>query len=698
MGQVLIWATDLIGATHSIGATLFWQGMLSVSFQYLLGIFRLNRSSPPLLPKETAVSSNAAPGTARKRIAVKPAPSPLWGALDVLGKVTGGAFLGTLVISSSLMAGGLVGLATSFRNLPDVRGMKGYVPTETTYIYDMKGSLLSSIHDEANRKVVPMTRISPHLKRAVIAMEDSHFYNHNGVNPISVGRAFLANFSSGGVVEGGSTLTMQLIKNLFLTPERAVSRKAAEAVLAIRLEQVLSKDEIFELYLNQVYWGHNTYGAETAAQSYFNKSAADLTLAEAAMMAGFIQAPEAYSPFDGNYNVSEEGYKLARQRQAIVLGRMRTLGWISPEEEQEAKAQPITLGKVTSFSLSKMPYVTEAVVQELTDRFGRDAVLKGGMRVQTTIDTKLQRTAEATVKDWRQRIRYGGVNADQIALVAVDPRTHFVKAMVGGVDYEENQFNRAINAYRQPGSAFKPFVYYLALANKKYTPNTPISDTSVSYPDGDGWYTPRNYDNTFSGSMSLRNALAYSRNIPAIRLGQEVGIDKVIELCRILGIESPMEPVISLPLGSTGITPLEMAGAYATFASGGWQSPTTFIAQVTDSRGRIILDNSPRPQLVLEPKAVSHLTSMMETVIQSGTGGRAAVGRPAAGKTGTTTSQRDVWFVGYVPQLAASVWIGNDNYSPLAVGSGGGSTAAPVWGDFMERALNDAPVEQFPKP
>lgn len=644
------------------------------------------------------MSSNAAPGSARKRIATPPSPSPVWGTLDVLGKIVGGALLGGLVISSSLVAGGLVGLATSFRNLPNVRGMKGYAPTETTYIYDMKGSLLSSIHDEANRRVVPMARISPHLKRAVIAMEDSHFYEHNGINPTSIGRAFIANFSSGGVVEGGSTLTMQLVKNLFLSPDQAVSRKAAEAVLALRLEQVLSKDEIFDLYLNQVYWGHNTYGAETASQSYFNKSAQDLTLGEAAMMAGFIQAPESYSPFDGNYNVSEEGYKLARQRQATVLGRMRVLGWITAEEEQEAKAQPIKLGKVTSFSLSKMPYVTEAVVRELTDRFGRDAVLKGGMRVQTTIDTKLQRMAEETVKEWHQRIWQSGVDADQMALVAVDPRTHYVKAMVGGVDYQDNQFNRAINAVRQPGSAFKPFVYYLALANKKYSPETPIADTPVSYPDGDGWYSPRNYDGGFLGSISLRTALAYSRNIPAIRLGQEVGIEKVVELCRLLGIESPMEPVVSLPLGSSGMTPLEMAGAYATFASGGWQSPTTFIAQVTDSRGRIILDNTPKPQRVLDPKAVAGLTSMMETVIQGGTGKQAQLNRPAAGKTGTTTSERDVWFVGYVPQLSTAIWVGNDNYAPLGGNAGGGSTAAPVWSDFMARALKDEPVEPFPTP
>ncbi len=617
--------------------------------------------------------------------------------LDTAGKLTGGTLLGAVVITSSLVAGTLVGLATTFRNLPDVRGMKGYSPTETTYIYDMKGSLLSSLHDEANRKVMPLAKISPHLKRAVIAMEDSHFYGHSGINPTGIARATLANYTSGGVVEGGSTITMQLIKNLFLSPERSMSRKIAEAVLAIRLEQVLKKNEIFELYLNQVYWGHNTYGAETAAQSYFNKSAADLNLAEASMMAGFIQAPESYSPFDGNYNPSKEGMKIAKERQALVLQRMVELGWITPQEKKVAQDQPIKLGRVTSFQVSKMPYVTEAVVQELNDRFGRDAVLKGGMRVQTTIDSKLQRLAEETVKYWSDRNWYS-IGADQMALVSVDPRTHYVKAMVGGSDYEKNQFNRAVNAYRQPGSAFKPFVYYAALATKKYTPGTPISDSPVSYRDGSGYYTPQNYDGSFMGSISLSTALAYSRNIPAIRLGQDVGLDKVIEICRIMGIESPMDPVVSLPLGAMGITPIEMAGAYATFASGGWQSPTTFIAQVTDSRGRVILDNTPRPQLVLDPKATSHLTTMLQGVINGGTATRAAIGRPAAGKTGTTSSERDVWFVGYVPQMATAIWIGNDDFTPLYRGASGGTSVAPIWADYMSRALKDSPVENFPQP
>jgi penicillin-binding protein 1A len=591
------------------------------------------------------------------------------------------------MIASSVLAGGLVGLAISFRNLPDVRVLRNYVPSETSYIYDINGTLLYSLHDEANREVVDTDAISPHLKRAVLAVEDSYFYSHNGINPSSVGRAMLANVEAGSTVEGGSTITMQLVKNLFLTPERAISRKVAEAVLALRLEQIFSKDEILEMYLNQVYWGHNNYGVETAAQSYFNKSAKDLSLPEAAMMAGLIQAPESYSPF---YN-----YQNTKQRQAIVLNRMRQLGWITPDEEVAARDAPLLVGEIKSFRSSISPYITEATVQELKQRFGNDAVVKGGMRVQTTVDLNMQQMAEATVQRQNARIRH---IADQMALVAIDPRTHFVKAMVGGVNYQESQFNRAIQAYRQPGSAFKPFVYYTAFATGRYTPASSIADTPVSYPDGYRYYSPRNYDGSFMGNIPIRTALEVSRNVPAVKLGQAVGINQIIELSRTLGITSPMPAVTSLPLGAVDLTPMEMAGAYATFASNGWYSKPTFIVQVTDSSGNVLLDNTPQPQLVLDPWAAASLTDVLQGVIARGTGRAAQIGRPAAGKTGTTDSQRDVWFVGYVPQLATAVWIGNDDYSPMRAGATGGTYAAPVWKDFMRQALVDVPVENFRRP
>ncbi|MEW5861705.1 MAG: penicillin-binding protein 1A [Cyanobacteriota bacterium] len=619
----------------------------------------------------------------------EPVP-PAFKFMQGVGKATGGTLLGITMLTSSVVAGGLVGLAISFRNLPDVRVLRSYAPTETSYIYDVKGKHLASLHGEANREIVPLDAISPELKRAVLAIEDSHFYFHQGINPNSVGRAVRANWQKGQVVEGGSTITMQLVKNLFLSRKRTFSRKIAEAVLAIRLEQIFKKDQILEMYLNQVYWGHNNYGAQTASESYFGKKAADLNLAEASMLAGMIQAPEDYSPFTN--------YKLAKQRQAQVLGRMRELGWITAQEEAAARKLTIKKGQLTSWQTSELPYITDAVVAELKQRFGPDAVLKGGMRVQTTIDAKFQRMAEQKVSRWHRRLQGWGVYNNQIALVAVDPRTHFVKALVGGVDYKKSKFNRATQSLRQPGSAFKPFVYYTAFATGKYSPYSTVYDSPVSYRDGGGYYSPKNYGGGYSGAMSIRQALVVSANVPAVKIGRSVGLDKVIETLRTIGFKSPIEPVISLPLGAIGVTPLEMAGGYATFASNGWHSDTTLIVRVTDSSGNVLLDNTPKPRLVLDPWATASLTQVLQGVISGGTGKAAQIGRPAAGKTGTTSSEKDVWFVGYVPQLSTAVWIGKDNNRSLGGGVTGGQYAAPIWRDFMSTAMSGEPVQYFPSP
>ncbi|NJM89737.1 MAG: penicillin-binding protein 1A [Hydrococcus sp. RU_2_2] len=609
-----------------------------------------------------------------------------------VARVAGGTILGISMLASAVVAGGMVGLAVSFRNLPDVRLLGSYAPTETSYIYDIKGKLLSSLHGEANRRVIALNQISPNLKRAVLAIEDSHFYYHHGINPTSIGRAVLVNFKSGGVEEGASTLTMQLVKNIFLSHERTYSRKLAEGVLAIRVEQIFEKDEILEMYLNNIYWGHNNYGAQTAAESYFNKPASQLTLAEASMMAGLIQAPEAFSPFNN--------YKLAKQRQALVLSRMRELGWITAQEEKTALNQKLSLGKPTSWQGSKLPYVTDAVIQELNEKFGRDTVLKGGMRVQTTVDYNMQKAAEANVQKAYQTLRGRGLSVKnlQVSLVAIDPRTHFVKALVGGVDYKKSQLNRAIQSRRQPGSAFKPFVYYTAFASGKFTPDSVVNDAPISIRDGSRYYTPKNYGGGYSGPTSLRMALMKSSNIPAVILGQKVGTEKVIEVCRRLGFKSPLIAVPSLPLGSVDVTPLEMAGAYATFASNGWHSDPTIIVRVTDSRGNVLFDNTPKPKLVLDPWATASLTSVLQGVISGGTATSAQIGRPAAGKTGTTDSERNVWFVGYVPQLATAVWIGDDTNRALGKGITGGGYAAPIWRNFMLQALKNEPVKYFASP
>jgi penicillin-binding protein 1A len=615
-------------------------------------------------------------------------------------KIAGGTVLSVTMLTSAVLAGGLVGLALSFRNLPDVRVLRNYFPTETTYIYDVKGTQLASLHDEANREVVGIDRISPYLKLSLLAIEDSSFYTHQGINATGVGRAIIANFNKGSVSEGGSTITQQLIKNLFLSQKREFTRKLAESVLSIRLEQIFRKDQILEMYLNQVYWGHNNYGAETAAQSYFGKPAADLNLAEGAMMAGLIQSPERWSPF--------VSLPRAKERQAVVLKRMKDIGWITPKEEKAALAYKIKIGKLKTWQRSKLPFVTEAVIDELNQKFGRETVRKGGMRVQTTIDYKFQRDAEELITNIGKS--YG--NNFQIALAAVDPRTHFIKAMVGGTDYNKSSFNRATDARRQPGSSFKPFVYYTAFATGKYSPESIVYDTPVRYRDGSGFYSPKNYAGGYSGAITIRSAIKASANIPAVKMGKTVGLDKVIQTCRTLGIRSPLEPVISLPLGATDLAPMEMAGAFATFASNGWQSEfpaignasqssTTSLARVSDSEGNVLLDHSPHKdnrKLVLDPWASAQITSALESVIYGGggTGHEAAIGRPAAGKTGTTSSERDVWFVGYVPQLSAAIWIGKDNYKPLGKGVSGGTYAAPIWRRFMNQALVNVPEENFP--
>lgn len=604
-------------------------------------------------------------------------------------RVAGGTVLGTSLLATSVLAGGLVGLAISFRNLPDVRTLNNYSPSETSYVYDIKGRLLSRLHGEANREAVQLEKISPELKRAVLAIEDSHFYLHHGINPTSIGRALWVNWKSGGVVEGASTLTMQLVKNIFLTKDRTFSRKLSEAVLAIRVEQVFDKEQIMEMYLNNIYWGHNNYGVETAAQSYFNKSASELNLSEAALMAGLIQAPETYSPFNN--------YANAKQRQKMVLDRMADVGWITPEEAQAAHKAPLAVGKPTSWQGSKLPYVTDTVMQELQETFSKEVITKGGMRIQTSVDYFMQQKAQETVQQGYRQLRGRGVRTKdlQISLVAVDPRTHFIKAIVGGVDYEKSQLNRAIQSRRQPGSSFKPFVYYAAFASGKYGPGSVVNDSPVSYRDGSGVYSPKNYGGGFAGPMSLQASLIQSRNVPAVVLGQKIGVSKVIEVCRRLGINSPMRPVISLPLGAGDMTPLEMANAYATFASNGWYTDPTIVVQITDSRGNVLVDNTPKPQLVLDPWSTASLTTVLRGVINSGTGRSANIGRPAAGKTGTTDNERNVWFVGYVPQLSTAVWVGDDANRPLGKGVTGGGHAAPIWRSFMTEALKNEPVLQF---
>ncbi|MDX2271318.1 MAG: PBP1A family penicillin-binding protein [Cyanobacteriota bacterium] len=603
----------------------------------------------------------------------------------------GNFLLGSLLLGSTATAAGLVGLAVSFRHLPDVYQLRNYVPVATTHILDVRGEAIASLHGEANREVISLQEISPDMKRALLAIEDSHFYTHQGINPIRLGRAIVGSVEGGlGSAGGGSTLTMQLVKNLFLQPDRTVSRKVAEAVLAVRMEQVFSKDEILEMYLNQVYWGHNLYGIQTAAESYFAKSAAELTLGESAMLAGILPAPESFSPF--------RDYQAAKRRQKIVLDRMTELGWITPDEAKAAAAQPLRLGRITSFQ-SNAPAITDAIEAEIKARYGESALVQGGLRIQTTIDMRTQRLAEKAVNEGSAQIA-ASRRANQMALAAVDPRTGFVKALVGGVNAKRGQFNRATQAYRQTGSTFKPFVYYTALASGRYNAYTTLLDNPITYPGYPVSYSPQNYDDTFYGPLPLNRALQLSRNVPTVRLADDVGIKNVIADAQKMGITSQLYPNLSTALGSGSVTPLEMAVGYATLANGGYQIEPILLLQVVDRNGQVLYQAKPQPKPILDPWATATLNQVLEGVITAGTGTAARLddGRPVAGKTGTTSDFRDAWFIGYVPQLSTAIWIGNDDNSPMVFGTAGGGFVAPTWKRFMTEALQGVPAEPFANP
>ena len=597
--------------------------------------------------------------------------------------------ISALLISGAGLAGGLIGLAFSLRNLPDVKVLKNYNPSETTQILDVKGRLLANLYGEVNRRVVPLKDISPNLQRALMAIEDDQFYQHRGVRPDTIVRAALTNYGAGRSVQGGSTLTQQLIKNLFLTPEKNLGRKLVEAVLALRVEQVFKKNEILEMYLNQVYWGHNNYGAETAAHAYFGKSAKNLTLAESALMAGLIRAPEYYTPLKSPKPIY---YKRAKKRQEVVLNRMLELGWITPQQAQAAKAEKLTFGTAIS-PQRKVTYFSTFVSEELRRTYGQDSVLKGGLRVQTTLDLDLQRLAENTVRNGVRKLR--GRRVSQMALVSIDPRTGYVKAMVGGVDFATSQFNRVIQARRQPGSSFKPFVYYTAFARKVLTPDSIIDDSPVTF----GKYTPSNYDNKFMGEMTVRKALALSRNIPAVRAGKKAGLRNVVQTAKDVGIESPIQPNLSMSLGAVDISPMELARGYSAFANGGYRIRPTVIMQVTDTKGNLVEQNLPTREPTMNRRAVEQINSALQSVVSpGGTGAGAQLpGRTVAGKTGTTQDFRDAWFAGYVPQMVTVIWIGNDDYSRMVSGTAGGAYVAPIWKGYMQKALQGSPVLPFPK-
>jgi len=561
-------------------------------------------------------------------------------------------------------------------------------PHQATRIFARDGQLVASFYRE-NREYAPIERVPEMTRRAVLAIEDERFYQHPGIDPRAIARAAWRNLRAREFVEGGSTITQQLARSLFLTPTRSLSRKAAEIVLALELERRLTKDEILEGYLNQVYFGRGAYGVEMAARVYFGKPASALDLSESALLAGLIRAPSHYAP--------HRRPALALERRAVVLRRMVVLGHVTNAEAASAQRAPLRLAREqpVAFVGMRAPYFVSAVLRYLVDRYGEDAVYGEGLRVYTTLDVRMQAAATRAVRSGIASAR--GLSVSQGALVALDPATGAIRAMVGGMDFRESKFNRAWQAYRQAGSAFKPFIYTAAVA-AGWRPWKPLLDAPVSYPAGDGTrWRPKNYDRRYRGWVTMRQALERSINIPAVRTLEALGADTVISYARRMGVGSPLRRNLSLALGASEVTPLEMASAYGTLATLGIHARPYTVAMVTDRSGRVLDRSQPRRAQVLPETVAYAMVDMLKGVITRGTGRAAAIGRPVAGKTGTSDDYRNAWFIGFTPYLSTAVWLGNDDNTPMDRVVGG-TVPARVWAAFMKEAATASPPDDWTAP
>ena len=562
------------------------------------------------------------------------------------------------------------------------------VPPASSQIYDIHGNEIANIHAAENRRPIGINEIPKNLQNAFIAVEDNRFYDHVGIDPRGIIRAVWANIRGRTVTEGGSTITQQLAKNAYLTQDRTLKRKVQEVFLALQLERQYTKQEILELYMNQIYFGQGAYGVQAAAQTYFGKDAKDLTLNECAMLAGIPKSPNYYSPINN--------MDAAMERKAVVLDQMVKYGYISDSEAASTKKEPLHIAKSTNDGGKNASYFVDYVLQLLAEKYGDDAIYKDGLKIYTTIDMDMQAAAEAAMKNLPTYFTdANGIVQPQGALVAIDPHTGYIKAMVGGRGTD--QFNRATQAVRQPGSAFKPFVFAAALENK-YTPESIIEDKPLKV----GTWEPQNYSRNFSGKVRLRDVVRWSLNVPTVRIAQDIGIDKAIYYAQEMGISTFVldgatnDRNLATALGgmTRGVTPLELTSAYGTFANRGIHVKPVAILRVVSRTGKVLEEAERKEKSVMSADNAAALTAMLEDVIRRGTGTRANIGRPAAGKTGTTSDYHDAWFVGYTPDLVAGVWIGNDSVSDLH-GMSGGLTPAVIWQAFMQKAHAGLPVRSF---
>ena len=702
-----------------------------------------------------------------------------------------------LVILSIILGASAGGYFAIEKGIPSIEELKQYQPETGTKIYADDDVLVGELKIEKG-VFVPLNKIPDNMKNAAIAVEDSRFWKHKGIDYIAIIRALLKDIVYVQLKEGGSTITQQLAKVIFLTPEKTVKRKLREAALAVKIEKNLTKEEILELYLNKIYFGHGAYGVEMASKVYFGKSVRNITLSEAALVAGLIKAPLIYSPYND--------LTKARERQQIVLSRMEEEGYIKRSEKESALKQPIYLSNVRK-GIEANNYFIEYIRRYIEEQYGEEMVYREGLKVYTTLNRNAQLSAARAIQEglreldkrrgWRGHVEHRkdidvkrelkskesvaavvanigdissglvlkvsekeaviktrGVigkltiedakwaskvidlkkgksrflkdfNLTQIlkpgdvvkvgiktmkgnsvrltleqepqvegALVALEPETGFIRAIVGGYDFIRSDFNRAVYAKRQPGSAFKPIIYAAAM-DHGFTPASIITDEPVVYYGGPrGEWNPENYDHKFYGPTRLREALTYSRNVVTIKLVEAVGIDDVIDFARLLGFQGEIPRDLTISLGSMSVTPMELALCFNVFASGGMKMKPIAIKYIIDSKGRVLESNEPDAEEVISPQTAFLITSMMEDVVKYGTGWRAkALGRPVAGKTGTTNEYRDAWFIGFTTDLVSAVWVGFDDTRSLGPQETGARAASPIWVSFMNNVLGGEPRE-----
>jgi penicillin-binding protein 1A len=584
-----------------------------------------------------------------------------------------------LLLTAGSGTGALVwGYWTLEKSLPDTSDISTFVRDGTLSIKAADDTILQQL-GHATREKLTIKQIPSPVIQAFIAAEDRRFYQHSGVDVQSILRAFATNLIARDVVEGGSTITQQLARVVYLNQERSVWRKLQEALLAQKIEREMSKEQILERYLNLVYLGSGAYGVADAAWIYFSKPVNKLTLSEIATIAGLPPAPSDYSPLVNPNS--------ARTRRNIVLERMAEAGYITQAEAKAASDQPLTLKpQLPKNFYSISPYFTTYVQQQLPRHLSKEQLEVGGLIVETTLNPRWQKSADQAV---RQAVQEAGYyeGFSQAALVAIDPRTGEIRAMVGGADFKNSQFNRAIQAQRQPGSAFKTILYTAAIATGM-SPHDGYLDAPYSI-DG---YQPQNYGRKYSGWMTLRQALTKSINVISVKLIVDVGFEPVTNMAKAMGIKSKLMPTYSLALGASEVNLLELTNAYGTLANHGKYIEAHGIRRILNHKGEVLYDANFTAKRTVDQTTVGIITWMMQNVVNSGTGQAARLDRPVAGKTGTSEEARDLWFVGFIPQLVVGVWLGNDDSSPTWSAS---STAAVTWHDFMVSATRGMPIESF---